>query len=284
MVMKKALILLPFILYYSLSYGQSNWYVGPSASTGMFWLYNKDDYKGTPYLDGVFISDNNDFLSIRNFELGLKFGRQINHRWGIESQYNYHRYVQKYALLNLPYIREYTNTSTLKYISFSAAPYLNLTNEQSEIRVFISTGATYFYLIDYTNKYVVVSQYSHDRTYISEGYEYGNGTLINYYMDTIFSKGTHTGRYNRNLFGINSTVGSVISLSETMNLMIDLCLRYVISNSDNLSAKQRADATNYTDLWFPSSFKHPITLPRSKSHNIYCGLGLSLVYKFGDKY
>lgn len=281
MVMKKALILLPFILYYSLSYGQSNWYVGPSASTGMFWLYNKDDYKGYPYSNGILIAENNSFFSVKNFEAGFSIGKNITWRWRFESILKYSKYYQNYVLTDVPYSKVMNKDVSLKYVGFDITPGYTITNEKNPFRVVLLAGFRYNYLIDYLRHTSnILYRDKADREFNFQGYEFGNGLITNYFMDTLSFEGKHTGRYRNHLFGFITKISNEIKISESVDFLINFNASYFLTNTDNLKAEQTSTTGGYISMW--SEF--PNGPYRSKSHNIYCGLGLSLVYKFGDKY
>lgn len=272
------------------AYAQSSFYIGPSASTGMFWLYNKDDIKGTfTGLDTMFLSPNSP-ISLKNFNIGIRSTFYPKDRIGIDVAILYQKYNQDYdSYNNFDNLRNYFShiniNSQLNYFTLILSPSFILNDKINALSFFISPGISYSYLTDYT----LTRCYTYNLISKSgkmKAYEYGDGTRNSYDENgKLLGSSTHTSRYNRNIVGIACRVGTSIELNNKLQLQISTDTQYGITNTDNIEAigVNNGNSVSYK-LWNNNASTIPTMNPRSKSHNIYCGMGLTFLYKFGDRY
>lgn len=271
------------------AYAQSSFYIGPTVSTGMFWLYNKDDIKGTfTGLDTMFLSPNSP-ISLKNFNIGIHSTFYPKDRIGIDVAILYQKYNQDYDRYNnFDNLRNYFShiniNSQLNYFTLILSPSFNLNDNNNALSFFISPGISYSYLADYT----LTRCYTFNilsKSGIMKAYEYGNGSYYSYdENDNLLGESIHTGRYNKNIIGISNRLGARINLSERLILEVSTNAQYIITNTDNINATATNNNGIKYKLWENVGSTIPTLNPRSKSQNIYCGLGLSVVYKFGDSY
>jgi hypothetical protein len=251
----------------------------------MFWLYNKDDIKGTHNgFDTIFLT-NNSPISLKNYQIGIRTSYFSREWFGVDLTLLFQNFNQDYDGYNkIDFFPTHTNiNSQLDYFALIISPMFNITGNRNTISYFISPGFSYHFLTDYT---LTRSYYLLKKNQVAKAFEYGNGTYYSYDENgVLLGESTRTSRYNKNLFGICSRLGTRIDLYDKIVLEFSLDAQYTVTNTDNLEATAINKGSSIVyKLWDNQSSIIPTLNPRSKSHNIYCGLGLSVLYRFGERY
>ncbi len=267
------------------AHAQSSFYIGPSASTGMFWLYNKGDYKGVIWSNGFYklkALDNNMF-SFKNYRTGLVFGKIFENQLGFDVDIAYQRCYQEYGEVFDPDLDLSMNTD-IKYLSICLSPSFSIPKNTDRVRFSIIPGLSISKLLRYDFTRTIFQAYPElNYNFDSKSYEYSSGKYEVYSNNVLTATGKVDSRYNKLLLGSHLKLNTSVTLSERIYLVVSLISQYMITNTDNLDAHIKIDGKKESSLlWSPYSalLYNP---PRTKSHNIYCGMGLSVVYKFGER-
>lgn len=263
------------------AHAQSSFYIGPSASTGMFWLYNKGDYEGFEYNNGLrkLKALENSMLSFKNYRTGLVFGKMFENQLGFDVDIAYHRCYQEYGeVYDLNY--QENITSDIKYLSLCLSPSIALPRKSDRVYIGIFPGLTISKLLRYNFNRTLIRE---DPELFFIAYENSSGDLETYSNNVLTGTGKLDSRYNKLLLGCHLKLNTSVTLSERIDLVVSLISQYMITNTDNLDAQIKIDGNKESHLlWRPDAVLR-YNPPRTKSHNIYCGMGMSVVYKFGGR-
>lgn len=268
------------------AYAQSSFYIGPSASTGMFWLYNKGDYEGVVYGNGFykFKALENNMLSFKNYRTGVQFGKVFENQFGFDVDMAFQRCYQEYGEVFYERFDELI-IADIRYLSLCLSPSFSFPTNANHFHVSIVPGFALDRQLYYNlTRTVIVHNPEPVNDDYAYGYESSKGEFKSYSNGVLIGSGTNESRYNKMLFGTHLRLNTFITISEKIDLVVSVLSKYMITNTDNLNAKINVDGKQDSHLiWDPNSRIRYIP-PRTKSHNIYCGMGLSLVYKFGGGY
>jgi hypothetical protein len=261
---------------------QSSFYIGPSASTGMFWLYNKGDYEGVVYSNGFykFKALDNNMLSFKNYRTGVQFGKVFENSFGFDVDIAYQRCYQEYSEVYDASLDE-SIISDIKYLSLCLSPSFSIPKKSDRVHFSIMPGLSISQLLRYDLTRFFIVEKSNTN---SVSYEKSSGDYKSYSNGVLIASGNNESRYNKILLGTHLKLNTSVSISDRIDLVVSLFSQHMITNTDNLDAKIKIDGLQESHLiWRPDAMLR-YNSPRSKSHNIYCGMGLSVVYKFGDRY
>ena len=280
-----------FLLVPLLSQGQKGSYLGVYANTGIYKLYNYNDWHTNKASDqfGLIIDpQKSDVSKLYNSTFGISFGHSYNERNSIEMSLGLANFRQDYVLDKTFDIRHPVfayDYAKLRYGTFTANWYHNfIRRSASEIRpaFYIMGGIQISYLMNYFEK-----EYSSDQTthgLISQSVTIDNGEMHGILeapgQPTIYNFSSTESIFNKYLLGINLGVGIEKSISDRLNLRLGCTFKYDLINSENNSAKAFTDKGLSLDYYrnnsrIPSTYS---SSERKSTHNIYYGFGFSFAW------
>ena len=280
-----------FLLVPLLSQGQKGSYLGVYANTGIYKLYNYNDWHTNKASDqfGLIIDpQKSDVSKLYNSTFGISFGHSYNERNSIEMSLGLANFRQDYVLDKTFDIRHPVfayDYAKLRYGTFTANWYHNfIRRSASEIRpaFYIMGGIQISYLMNYFEK-----EYSSDQTthgLIGQSITIDNGTFAAVSqaptIPTIYKFLSIENIFNKYLLGLNLGVGVEKSISDRLNLRLGFTFKYDLNNAENVKAKisnDQGQSWNY----FGSNSRIPTTnsiRERKSTHNIYYGFGFSFAW------
>ena len=271
-----------------ISSAQKGSYLGLSASTGIYKLYNYNDWHSNNFM----VPKKTDLLKFSNFSFGLSYNHSYTERNAIEFGFDYLHFRQEYQSEIPPssssYSNHWNNLTILEYGALNMNWIHNfIGRNKSEIRpcIYVLGGIRFSYLVNYLDESVQtfsdiytthdIQTISNKNGIISNHSEY-NGTVVDLTRssENIFSKF---------LIGVNVGLGIFKNLSDRINLRAGIHFKYDLNNVENQDAKIFNSAGDQLGNYY---FNGKRTLgnvsftddPRRSTHNIYYGIEFSLLY------
>ncbi len=284
-----------FLLVPLLSQGQKGSYLGVYANTGIYKLYNYNDWHTNKASDqfGLIIDpQKSDVSKLYNSTFGISFGHSYNERNSIEMSLGLANFRQDYVIDNTVFPGKpvyYYYYSKLEYTSFHSSWFHNfIKRSSSEIKpeFYVTAGMHFSYINNYLEQgaqteYFTSGPYTH---YSIQQITNNNGAIeASTFADnqaTTYGYSTTSSIFNKINYGINLGFGVSKKLNDRLNIKLGCTIEYDFSNAEDFSATLSKINTTTLDYYrFNSRILHTYSSKERKStHNIYYGFGFSFAW------